>query len=450
MSPRTVPLAVLAALVLGAAPADAAYVKLAGAPGYGPASYASLHVDKIGKASAKRVLVLIPGTFAGSGSFRLVATELARRVPNLQVWSIDRRPNQFEDTSYMVKANKGEITGQQLFDYYLGWLGNKDISPHYEPLPNTGYDFAKKWGLKMAMEDTRRVVLAARKGGRKVILGGHSLGGSSVLDYATWDFAGHPGFKDLIGLVLIDGGGQGDSSKLADVKASIEDLDKSDSSPWLDLLKLGLPWTSGVFEETGAIGVLKEPDAASIGQASPLLPAQFKPDVPVTNKAQFGYAFDYRTSPAALALIHIHAGHVNDTADANGLHGWIDDGITNLDQFATIASHEPGNFVEWYYPKLLTIDVGAAKSLKKDAATKFLGLRTWHTKDVDLPLYVIQSDLSQGKLIPAVKRFVQNSKVPPPVYVDRSTTYSHLDPLAAAPAGNDFLKTVIPFLKSLR
>mgnify|MGYP001132002163 CR=1 FL=1 len=68
MSRRAASLAVLSTLAL-ASPAHAAYVQIKGAPGYGPAKYANLHVDKIGKASAKHVLVLIPGTFAGSGSF---------------------------------------------------------------------------------------------------------------------------------------------------------------------------------------------------------------------------------------------------------------------------------------------------------------------------------------------------------------------------------------------
>ena len=432
-----------------AAPASASYVKLAGAPGFGPAKYANVHVAKYGKASAKNVLVLIPGTFAGSGSFAGIGPYLAKKVPGLQVWAIDRRPNQFEDTSYMVKGLKGQVSGQQLFDYYIGWIGNEQNVPvHYKPLDDSKYTFARGWGLKMAMEDTRRVVLAARKGGRKVVLGGHSLGASSVYDYATWDFNGHPGYKDLVGMVAIDGGGVGDSSKLADVQKSIADL--QGSSPWLDLLGLGLPWTSGVFEETGSIGAITDPDSPSVGQASPLLPAQFKPDVPVTNKALFGYAFDYRTSPAALGLIHIHSGHVAETAGADGLHGWVNDGITPIERFGAIGSTEPGNFTEWYYPKRLTIDVGAAKSLKKDAATKYLGLRTWHAKQVDLPLYVFQTDLSSGRVISGAKAFVKESKVPYHVYVDRSKTYSHLDPLVATPKRNDFLKTVVPFLKRLR
>lgn len=451
MSRRSMVSVLLATAFLGlCATAGAKYVRFPGAPGFGPARYANLHVEEMGPASAKRVLVLIPGTFAGSADFLSVGAYLSAHVPNLQVWAIDRRPNQLEDTSYMVKALKGEITGKQLFDYYLGWIGDSSVQPHYQPLKDADFGFAKNWGLKLAMEDTRRVVLAAERGGRKVILGGHSLGASSVYDYATWDFNGHPGYKDLVGMVAIDGGGMSAPAKLADVKQQVADLDKPGSSPWLDLLGINLPWTSGVFEETGGIGALKEPDGASIGQASPLLPAEFKPSVPVTNKAQFGYAFDYRTSPAALALIHIHSGHVSDTADANGLHGWIDDGITPIESFAKLASHEPGNFVEWYYPKRLTIDVSAAKSLRKDPATTYLGLRTWHARQVNLPLYVFQTDLSHGRVIAGAKAFVKASKVPFHVYVDRSKTYSHLDPLAASPAKNDFLKTVVPFLKRLR
>jgi len=446
ISPRSLLLAALATL-LAAAPADAKYVAIAGVPGFGPAKYSKVFVEKTGPANAKRVLVLIPGTFAGSGDFAIVAKTLVAKVPGLHVWSIDRRSNVLEDTSYMVKALNGEVTGKQLFDYYLGYLGDTSVSPHYLPVADSDVQFAKKWGLKVAMEDTRRVIVAAAKGGRQVILGGHSLGASSVYDYATWDLDGRPGYKDIIGMVAIDGGGMRDSSKLADVKKSIEDLNKG-TSPWLDLLKLGLPWTSGVFQETGAIGAIIDPDSPSIGQASPLLPAQFKPDVPVTNKAQLGYAFDYRTSPAALALIHIHSGHIN-TEDAEP-HGWVDDGITPLGNLIKAGSQEPGNFVEWYYPARLTIDVGAAGSLRKDAATKYLGLRTWHTKDVNVPLYVFQTDLSQGRVISGARAFVRASKVPRYTFVNRAATYSHLDPLLADPSRNDFLKTVVPFLKSLR
>jgi hypothetical protein len=44
------------------------------------------------------------------------------------------------------------------------------------------------------------------------------------------------------------------------------------------------------------------------------------------------------------------------------------------------------------------------------------------------------------------------SKVPPArsVLVDASSDESHLDPITAAPARNEFLQTVVPFLRKLR
>ena len=53
--------------------------------------------------------------------------------------------------------------------------------------------FARQWGLNVAVEDLHRVIEAAKKLGGKVVLGGHSLGGSVTTAYATWNFSGRPG-----------------------------------------------------------------------------------------------------------------------------------------------------------------------------------------------------------------------------------------------------------------
>ena len=56
-----------------------------------------------------------------------------------------------------------------------------------------------------------------------MILGGHSAGASTAVAYAAWDFAGRPGYRDIDGLVLIDGGllGSFDSADLARAKAEL-------------------------------------------------------------------------------------------------------------------------------------------------------------------------------------------------------------------------------------
>ena len=48
--------------------------------------------------------------------------------------------------------------------------------------------YARDWGMNVAVNDIHAVIQAARKGGRKVTLGGHSLGGSIIDAYAAWDF----------------------------------------------------------------------------------------------------------------------------------------------------------------------------------------------------------------------------------------------------------------------
>jgi hypothetical protein len=49
------------------------------------------------------------------------------------------------------------------------------------------------------------------------------------------------------------------------------------------------------------------------------------------------------------------------------------------------------------------------------------------------------------------RRFISRSDVPRSrsLLVDRGETTSHLDPLTAAPATNDFVKTVAPWLRRL-
>jgi hypothetical protein len=79
-------------------------------------------------------------------------------------------------------------------------------------------------------------------------------------------------------------------------------------------------------------------------------------------------------------------------------------------------------------------------------------LRTWHAGAIGVPLYAFQTDLTGGKVIRGAVRLIARSRIPGArsVLVDRSARMSHLDPLTAAPSRNDFLLTVVPFLRRLR
>jgi hypothetical protein len=59
------------------------------------------------------------------------------------------------------------------------------------------------------------------------------------------------------------------------------------------------------------------------------------------------------------------------------------------------------------------------------------------------------TDLSNGRVARGARRLARFSRITRPVVVDDECA-SHLDPTAAAPARNRFLKTVAPFLRRIR
>src|SRR5687768_8114940 len=92
----------------GSTPIPARYVAIKGAPGAGPELFDRVFVDKIGPPQASRVLVLVPGFIGGAGDFGLIARDIVSRVPDLQVWAVDRRANALEDTSVFATGDADE------------------------------------------------------------------------------------------------------------------------------------------------------------------------------------------------------------------------------------------------------------------------------------------------------------------------------------------------------
>jgi hypothetical protein len=222
----------------------------------------------------------------------------------------------------------------------------------------------------------------------------------------------------------------------------------SAKGPWLDLLGTGLPWSTGAFAELGALSALKAPNAASTEQTFPLLPKELKPPAPSTNLAQLGYAFDASTSPAALALIHVHSGHL--TTGGQPL-GWVNDGPTPAQDIAFAFAQEPVGAVDWYYPERLSIDTEAASSLQQTPAAAALGLQLTDESGVDVPMFVIQTSLggANNAVEDAALNYQANSKIPSVTVVNKAASYGHLDPLLAAPTDNAFIQNVIPWIKQL-
>lgn len=415
----------------------------------GPKQYNKAFVTAFGRKKARDVLVLMPGTFGGAGDFTLLARSLVRRNPKLQVWAVDRREEALEDTTVFRKAARGEIPLEEAFGYYLGWLTSDPPAERYRKVQVTNpyYAFAREWGMKTVLKDTRAVVNRARRSGKRVILGGHSVGASLAISYAAWDFGGRPGFRDLEGLVLIDGGllGSFDPYNLQEAKAAMAAMEAK--GPFSDLIGLGIPELAGIFAELGGLYALQQPtEPATAFEEFELLPDFLKPPVPSTNRAFLGFNFDRDTSPEFMSSLHVNAGRLDTSVSPAD---WLDGGITPVHRLAVTFGQEPPNAVDWFFPTRITIDANGADRMRMNPVAKYLGLRLFHTGKVNLPFYVVQTDMTGGKVLKGARNWLKRTRSPRrrSVLVNADPQMSHLDPLVALPRRNVFIKTVTPFLK---
>ncbi|RKE20774.1 alpha/beta hydrolase [Streptomyces sp. TLI_171] len=440
-----VALAAATTLLLGtvaAVPASAAdhswieqTVTLAATPAPGPADTQFVHVLKVGPADAHRVLVLIPGRGEAAGGLRLVAESLARATPGLQVWAVDRREQALADLS--------------------GFRGSPDrATAYYESDAYRTQDAARDgyladWGLATELGDVRKVVLAASDHGRRsVVLGGHSLGATAVLDYAAWDFDGTPGYRDLDGLVVVDGGVR-DALSGAGIDFS---LTADQAAAWREQIAAGQvfdnatsvytgfgdrPEAAAVWYELAADWALKDPHGASAIQDQ--VPAAHRPPQRVTNAGLLGWMLDQH---APLPGYSVHSGHLDAAGD------WVDAGPTPLARVAEgMAGSKPAAW-EWYSPNRLALDYFASSAFTDNEVARSQGLRLFHTKDIDIPLYAFQSDLTHGTVGSSARAVAADTRIPS-VDVATDESMTHLDILFADPAHNSFVRTAAAFLAGL-
>lgn len=453
---RSALLAVAAAAVAAAvaalpAAASAAtpvhFDRIAGVKSAGtPAKYDRVGILRIGARSAPNVLVLNPGTSASAAYFQLLAKTIVQRAPDWQVWAVERRENLLEDHSMLDRGKAGTATSEQVFDYYLGHLEDDAVTDHFQFIADADVAYAKQWGMATQMGDLRKVVKRAMKQADHVVVGGHSLGGTMTTAYATWDFGGTAGAKGLDGLLYIDGGSGPEPITAEAARTALADLDAG--SPWLTFGGIPAPFT-GLFNSTGALGVMTAPDDPSLGQQFGLLPADLKPPVPATNAAQYGYALDVDTSPPGLVAAQGHLGRLADSGDPRG---WISDEITPLRRFAAMFSGwglKGLDGTAWYHPRRLTIDAGAVAAGNPNPAQDVMGVRATHGRDLprDLRIYAFGASLGGQRVLDAASALARQSRIPKRnlILVNRARTYAHNDPSSAAPK-NAFVRRLIPFL----
>jgi pimeloyl-ACP methyl ester carboxylesterase len=444
---------VVALLVPTSALGATSFTRIKGVKSPGtPAKYDRVGILKIGPKDAHNVLVLNPGTSASAAYFAPLARTIVTEAKGWQVWSVERRENLLEDQSMLNQAKAGKATIDQVFDYYLGWINDKSVTKHVRLIPDSEVGYAKQWGMNTEIQDLRRVVLQAQRLGGKVVVGGHSLGGTITTAYATWNFGGTTGAKGLAGLVFIDGGSGPQPITTDAAKKELSDLQSG--SPWLSFGGIPAPFT-GLFNSTGSLAVKIAPHARSRGQASGLLPSNIVPPVPVTNAGQYGYALDTETSPSSLIAAQGHLGHLAASGDPRD---WVDGGeLTPLQRFATMFSGwglKGLDGTAWYHPQRLTDDAGAVAAGNPNPAQKLMNVHATHGHSLprNLKMLAFGAALGSTRVLDATRSLAKQSHIPAKnlVLVDRHTTYAHNDPNSATPAHNDFFKKLVPFLTKLQ
>jgi hypothetical protein len=147
---------------------------------------------------ADAIGVFMPGYLGGSGYYEPLARNTVRNAAakhrSVEIWALDRRSNCLEDHRGLRAAVAAE-DATVAFGYYFG---GQAIDGHTFAGFKSGDDveFLRSVGLDQTLRDWRTVLTTGipdpRVRRRKVVCGGHSLGGPITAAFAGWDFDGDP------------------------------------------------------------------------------------------------------------------------------------------------------------------------------------------------------------------------------------------------------------------
>ena len=317
--------------------------------------------------------------------------------------------------------------------------------------------------MSVAVEDLHVVIGAAKKVGGKVVLAGHSLGGSVVTAYATWDFAGKPGAEGLSGLVFIDGGSSPTPISAEEAESKLQALLKK--TPWLAFGGIPAPEPRAVLaDRVGAGGSSNRPrnprSRPSNSCPENLRTRNSKGElVPSTNEAAFGYAVNVGTSPANLAAAQVHAGAGLVEQGPSEPYAWNGTGaLTPIERYAQMLSGtgvKGADGSEWYFPERLTIDTGGVGNGINNPAQAVLGEHAIHGTELPTSMHILAINSELDKLfgggfttLDFAEELAAQSKIPAEnvTLINEEETYAHNDPNSAYPT-NAFVEALVPFLK---
>ena len=407
-------------------------------------------LPKAGKASA--VIVLMPGFLGGASNFDRLARNIVSLNPRLEVWAVDRRSNALEDKS-VLDAAYAKRDPMSAWRYHIRDAGK---TGGFKPLEPSDVAFMGYWGLEVHLEDLRRVVQLARGFGQRVILGGHSLGAAMVSLYAGWDFGGAPGYKDVDGLLLLDGAAGRTGNGAGVTERDYEDgligpfgirgagrnaLEAGTGLPFFSAM--GFDPAGLARLSAGALLAAFDPNGDSPAgvvpyAASNLAAAMASGDNNYALVSAFsissGYALNATVAINALGFFIGNFGVLSITGvqkDAKRVE-WQSPAandpleLTDPQDFSQRFYNPLGDYQEWYFPVRLSLDIGAA-GLESPGWAQSLRVR--HVADTKLPLLAV---IAGRGIVTAPNDFKPlETKMGRSIERLELPNYTHLDILAA-------------------
>ncbi|MHC3468049.1 hypothetical protein ACYF6T_04975 [Streptomyces sp. 7R007] len=219
-------------------------------------------------ADADRVLLAQPGILEGAGAFDSVARNTVARAAeqglHVEFWALDRRSNCLEDRTGIASGDQHTAV-----DYY--YRGKRVDGRTFAGYAGNGQlGWLAKLGIEQTVRDEHDLLTAelpdpgVRK--RKVLCGGHSLGGVITGYFATADFDGDPattadaGYNQCAGYFALD---TTVSTSLADLGGSLpDDTGLPDVGLGYTAVQAGLD--SGVLPRALSAPVLLNPETMTL------------------------------------------------------------------------------------------------------------------------------------------------------------------------------------------
>ena len=460
-------------------------------------AYAQIYQQAgVGDAAITKVLVLMPGFLGGANDFNYLGPRVVQRSHgSTAVWAVDRRSNALEDQTGLDAAEAAKDPDIAKNYYFHGAaVGGKTFAGFID---GKTISYAAEWGIKACIEDLDALISAAikRYPHAAIFLGGHSLGGSIVPIYAAWNFGDYSGFERLSGLILLEGAPNPQGPTVIPKQTAYEQtgLAFGGSRTSVHSLRSGDPVvslkpfvTTDLFVTAEILGMRVSSLVGTADALSPdtdLITSFFTllfglQSVPAaTNRAALGFGFDNDFEPLSFARVSMGEGigpigpnpnaaflsgfvGPNDKLlapiDPHATYDWkpaLEQAVpepTDMETFAHILFAGPTNFIEWYFPARLTLDVGVTANLNVQASGDWrkdlYGLEVTENSRVDLPVFAVGGskglvpdlaayDPYRASISPVLRNGTERAAVAAGFQTRLEPNYVHLDVLTARDEG---------------